>query len=104
MNLAVFLQSFSRAIRENRIAAGMTQAELAVKANVSTATIKRVEAGSTCGLKEFARIISVLNPKPVDRMYQALAFNPLDFTQDAVEGIHLLTAVKATRRIRGPNE
>ena len=44
MNIAVFLKSFSKAIRENRIAAGMTQAELAVKANVSAATIKRVEA------------------------------------------------------------
>ena len=104
MNLAVFLNSFSKAIRANRIAAGMTQVELAVKANVSAATIKRVEAGSACGLKEFARILSVLNPKLVERMYQALTFDPLDFTQDAIQGIHLLSTVKTTQRVRGRDE
>ena len=103
MNLALFFHSFSKAIRANRIAAGMTQMELAHKANVSVATIKRVEAGASCGLKEFARIMTVANPKMVDRIYQALAFDPLDFTQDAVKGIQLLSTVKSTRRVRGPD-
>ncbi len=101
MNFAIFYNSFIKAIRANRIAAGMTQADLALKSNVSVTTIKRIEAGESCGLKEFARIVSVLNPKLADRMHQALAFNPLDFTEDAIRGIQLLETVKSTRRVRG---
>ncbi len=104
MNLTLFIHAFSKAIRENRIALGITQSELAIKSNVSLATIKRIESGATCGLKEYARILAVLNPMAVERVFQALAFNPLDFTQDAIKGIHLLNAVKEVRRVRSPNE
>ena len=100
MNLAAFLRSFSKAVRENRIALGITQAELALKSNVSAATIKRVEAGGSCGLKEFCRLMKILNPALVDRIYTSMAFNPLDFTQDPVQGIKLLSDIQKTRRIR----
>ena len=101
MNFAVFFNAFHKAIRSNRIAAGLTQADLAIKANVSVATIKRIEAGGSCGLKEVARILAVLNPKLVDRLYQALAFDPLDFTDDPVKGFKILSDVKSTKRVRG---
>jgi transcriptional regulator with XRE-family HTH domain len=66
-------------IRARRIAAGMSQVELAERANVSSGAVKHLEQGSGATTRTLTRVLKALNAEEwIDQLAPPpLAFNPL---------------------------
>jgi transcriptional regulator with XRE-family HTH domain len=90
------VQRFANRLREVRMSRGMTQADLAEKANVSTAYVGRLERGlAAAGIDLVARLADALGTTPADLL-------PSAETPDAVavlreQNRHLFNALLETK-------
>jgi transcriptional regulator with XRE-family HTH domain len=91
-------------IRQRRIAAGLSQAELADRANVSVGAIHHLERGKGASTRTLTRALAALG---ADGWIDQLApppptFNPLDLLESRNREAHVTTAPRVRRRSGPP--
>jgi transcriptional regulator with XRE-family HTH domain len=92
--------ALGKGIRERRIAAGLSQAELADRANVSVGAIHHLERGKGASTKTLTRALAALG---ADGWIDQLApppptFNPLDLLESRNREARVTTAPRVRRR------
>ena len=92
--------ALGKGIREHRIAAGLSQAELADRANVSVGAIHHLERGKGASTKTLTRALAALG---ADGWIDQLApppptFNPLDLLESRNREARVTTAPRVRRR------
>ena len=92
--------ALGKGIREHRIAAGLSQAELADRANVSVGAIHHLERGKGASTKTLTRALAALG---ADGWIDQLApppptFNPLDLLESRTREARVTTAPRVRRR------
>ncbi len=78
--------TLGRNVRARRIAAGLSQAELAERANVSIGALKHLEQGTGSTTRTLTRVLPVLGAEGwLDQLAPpAAGFNPLDLLEARV--------------------
>lgn len=61
MGCPVQVLTTSKAVKDERVAVGMTQQALATKADIALRTLARIEAGEDCNISTLARIAVALD-------------------------------------------
>jgi transcriptional regulator with XRE-family HTH domain len=96
--------ALGQAIRARRIAAGLSQTELADRANVSVGAVHHLERGKGASTKTLTRALAALG---ADGWIDQLApppptFNPLDLLESRNRDAHVTTAPRVRRRSGAP--
>ena len=96
--------TLGQGIRACRIRAGLSQAELADRANVSVGAIHHLERGKGATTKTLTRALAALG---ADGWIDQLApppptFNPLDLLESRTREAHVTTAPRVRRRSGSP--
>jgi len=96
--------ALGQGIRARRIAAGLSQAELADRANVSVGAIHHLERGKGASTKTLTRALAALGADGwIDQLTPPPpAFNPLDLLEARNRAAHVTTAPRVRRRSGAP--
>jgi len=89
-----------RGIRAQRIAAGLSQAELADQANVSVGALQHLERGEGASTRTLTRTLQALGAESwLDQLSPPPpAFNPLDLLETRTREARVPTAPRVRRR------
>ena len=96
--------ALGQGIRARRIAVGLSQAELADRANVSVGAIHHLERGKGASTRTLTRVLVALGADGwVDQLAPPPpAFNPLDLLESRNREAHVTTAPRVRRRSGAP--
>jgi transcriptional regulator with XRE-family HTH domain len=92
--------ALGRGIRARRIAAGLSQTELADRANVSVGAIHHLERGKGASTRTLTRALAALGAEGwIDQLAPPPpTFNPLDLLESRNREAHVSTAPRVRRR------
>ena len=95
--------ALGQGIRERRIEAGLSQAELADRANVSVGAIHHLERGKGASTRTLTRALAVSVPKGGSTSWHhPPTFNPLDLLESRNREARGTTAPRVRRRSGAP--
>lgn len=104
MELIGIRRRLAGSMRKSRMAKGWTQAELALRANVSVSTLKRMESGGNQPLFDYLRVLTLINPQLLSRLAEAITFQAEDFAASPLEALLLDDKVVHQKRVRKGKE
>lgn len=84
----------------SRIAKNWTQKEVAERAKVTLASVRRMEAGGTVVLSDLERVLMILNYKAYQKLENALRFDAQDLFNDPVAQFKFMDKMMETQRVR----
>lgn len=96
--------ALGQGVRARRIAAGLSQAELADRANVSVGAVHHLERGKGASTKTLTRALAALGAEGwIDQLAPPPpTFNPLDLLESRHREAHVTTAPRVRRRSGAP--
>jgi transcriptional regulator with XRE-family HTH domain len=87
-------------ITSSRIAKKWTQKEVAERAKVTLASVRRMENGGSVVLSDLERVLLIVNYKAYQKLEASLRFDAQDLFSDPVKQFEFMDKRLQTKRIR----